>query len=461
MCHVLGLLRLELGRPPVNEGGFNFLWVVDFPLFESLDDDGRPGPGPPSRSPCPTPTTGTCSTPPTRPTCSRSAARPTTSCSTAGSWARAACGSTGPTSSRASSSCSGISAEEAQAKFGFLLDAFRYGAPPHAGFAFGIDRLVALLAGEENIREVIAFPKTQSGTDPLTSAPTPIDPAQLTELGSAPAAQGDLTRSTSRRRPRPARSGRQLDAHRAGGAAGNMGRRPRLALAARRVEHDPQLDAVAAGQQLGRRSAVDRAEARGARARRPGPPPTSRRGGRGGQERHPERVGDRRRAVDTGLRPQGMAMPCTASATVGRAEAGRGRLLRRPEARVVGPRRRRSRPRSLGAGDAARSAGRAPGPVAGTGVGRRRTRRARRSGGRAAHGRDAPASDGPMQADRRCRRRPGSDGGSAWPGRRRAGACGSGCPGCGARRRCPSGTSTTAQIAGQATEAGSTGPWRR
>ena len=77
----------------------------------------------------------------------------------------------------------GISRQEAQAKFGFLLEAFRYGAPPHAGFAFGIDRLVALLAGEENIREVIAFPKTQSGADPLTSAPTPIDDAQLVELG--------------------------------------------------------------------------------------------------------------------------------------------------------------------------------------------------------------------------------------------------------------------------------------
>ena len=77
----------------------------------------------------------------------------------------------------------GIAEEEAQSRFGFLLDAFRYGAPPHAGFAFGIDRLSAILAGEDNIREVIAFPKTQSGADPLTGAPTPIDPAQLKELG--------------------------------------------------------------------------------------------------------------------------------------------------------------------------------------------------------------------------------------------------------------------------------------
>ena len=74
----------------------------------------------------------------------------------------------------------GIEPEEAQARFGFLLDAFRFGAPPHAGFAFGVDRLVALLAGEENIREVIAFPKTQKGADPLTGAPSPLDPAQLT-----------------------------------------------------------------------------------------------------------------------------------------------------------------------------------------------------------------------------------------------------------------------------------------
>jgi aspartyl-tRNA synthetase len=77
----------------------------------------------------------------------------------------------------------GIAPDEAARRFGFLLDAFRYGAPPHAGFAFGIDRLAALLLGEENIREVIAFPKTQSGADPMTNAPTAIDSAHLAELG--------------------------------------------------------------------------------------------------------------------------------------------------------------------------------------------------------------------------------------------------------------------------------------
>ncbi|MBI4638881.1 MAG: aspartate--tRNA ligase [Candidatus Rokubacteria bacterium] len=77
----------------------------------------------------------------------------------------------------------GITKDEARAKFGFLLDALEFGAPPMCGVAFGLDRLVAILAGEESIREVIAFPKTQKGTDPMMEAPAPVSAAQLRELG--------------------------------------------------------------------------------------------------------------------------------------------------------------------------------------------------------------------------------------------------------------------------------------
>jgi aspartyl-tRNA synthetase len=77
----------------------------------------------------------------------------------------------------------GLGPQEAQERFGFLLDALRYGAPPHGGIAMGIDRIVAALAGVDSIREVIAFPKAASGADPLTGAPAPVDPAQLRELG--------------------------------------------------------------------------------------------------------------------------------------------------------------------------------------------------------------------------------------------------------------------------------------
>jgi aspartyl-tRNA synthetase len=185
--HVLGLLRLEIGRPPVNEGGLQFLWVVDFPLFEAIDEaTGKPVS---AHHPFTMPHADdlelldgvVAGGDPTALLSVRSQAYDLV----LNGWELGS-GSVrihrGDIQSKIFGLL-GISAAEAQSKFGFLLDAFRFGAPPHAGFAFGIDRLVALLVGEENIREVIAFPKTQSGSDPLTQAPTDIDPAQLAELG--------------------------------------------------------------------------------------------------------------------------------------------------------------------------------------------------------------------------------------------------------------------------------------
>lgn len=180
--HVLGLLRLELGRPPLTEGGLNYLWVVDFPLFEGIDDDGRPVPAHhPFTMPHPDDLDLLTSGDPEDLLRVRSQAYDLV----LNGWEL---GSGSVRIHRRDVQQTifgllGIDEEEARARFGFLLDAFRYGAPPHAGFAFGIDRLVALLVGEENIREVIAFPKTQSGADPLTNAPSPVDPKVLAELG--------------------------------------------------------------------------------------------------------------------------------------------------------------------------------------------------------------------------------------------------------------------------------------
>ncbi|HEV2757939.1 MAG TPA: aspartate--tRNA ligase, partial [Acidimicrobiales bacterium] len=175
---VLGQLRLELGRPPVNEGGLSLLWITEFPLFEGLDSEGRPIP---AHHPFTMPHPDDLDRLDAEPLSVRSQAYDLV----LNGWELGS-GSVRIHRSDVQQrifSFLGIEPEEAQSRFGFLLDAFRHGAPPHAGFAFGIDRLVALLAGEENIREVIAFPKTQSGVDPLTGAPGPIDPRQLTELG--------------------------------------------------------------------------------------------------------------------------------------------------------------------------------------------------------------------------------------------------------------------------------------
>ena len=77
----------------------------------------------------------------------------------------------------------GISPEEAESRFGWFVTALRYGTPPHAGFAVGVDRLFAILQEEESIRDLIPFPKTQTGADPLTTAPTLVSDAQLRDLG--------------------------------------------------------------------------------------------------------------------------------------------------------------------------------------------------------------------------------------------------------------------------------------
>jgi aspartyl-tRNA synthetase len=186
--HVLGLLRLHLGRPPVNEGGLHFLWVVDFPLFEGIDDETG---GPiPAHHPFTMPHRDDLAAlgglgEPVPGAKQLLAARSQAYDLVLNGWELGS-GSVRiyrPDVQQRIFELLGISREDQLRKFGFLLDAFRFGAPPHAGFAFGIDRLVALLAGEENIREVIAFPKTQSGLDPLTGAPTELDARQLQELG--------------------------------------------------------------------------------------------------------------------------------------------------------------------------------------------------------------------------------------------------------------------------------------
>ncbi len=175
---VLGALRVELGRPPVNEGGLHFVWVTQFPLFEGVGEDGRPVP---AHHPFTMPDPADLDRLEDDPLSVRSQAYDLV----LNGWELGS-GSVRIHSSGLQQrifSLLGIGPAEARDRFGFLLDAFRFGAPPHAGFAFGIDRLVAILAGEENIREVIAFPKTQSGADPLSGAPTPLDPRRLSELG--------------------------------------------------------------------------------------------------------------------------------------------------------------------------------------------------------------------------------------------------------------------------------------
>ena len=178
-CGVLGHLRNDIGRPPVHEGPYRYVWVVDFPLFVGVNaTTGKPQPGHhPFCQPHPDDIERLESDP--------MSVRALAYDLVLNGWELGS-GSIrihDPEMQRRVFRQLGISDEDADRRFGFFLQPFKYGAPPHGGFAFGTDRLVAILAGEENIREVIAFPKTQSGSDPMTNAPTPVDPAQLNELG--------------------------------------------------------------------------------------------------------------------------------------------------------------------------------------------------------------------------------------------------------------------------------------
>ena len=174
---LLGAARLEIGKRCnlINEGAWEFLWVVDAPMFEPTDNGGWTAVHHPFTGP--------------KPEFAKSF-KDDPANALAYAYDIVLNGTElGGGSIRIHDrniqkdvfTVIGLSDEEAQSKFGFLLEAFNYGPPPHGGIALGLDRVCALLTGSDSIREVIAFPKTASGGDPLTGAPTPITPAQRKE----------------------------------------------------------------------------------------------------------------------------------------------------------------------------------------------------------------------------------------------------------------------------------------
>ena len=176
---LLGAARLEIGHRCnlIDKTSWKFLWVIDAPMFEKTDEGGWTAVHHPFTSPKPEYEESFSSDP---------------GSALAYAYDIVLNGNEIGGGSirihkreiqRAVFDVIGLSAAEAESKFGFLLEAFNYGPPPHGGIALGLDRLCALLAGADSIREVIAFPKTASGGDPLTGAPTPITTAQRRESG--------------------------------------------------------------------------------------------------------------------------------------------------------------------------------------------------------------------------------------------------------------------------------------
>ena len=174
---LLGAARLEIGKRCnlISQGAWEFVWIVDAPMFEPTDNGGWTAVHHPFTGPKPEFAKTFKSEPATALAYAYDIVLNGTEL--------------GGGSIRIHDrniqkdvfTVIGLSDEEAQSKFGFLLEAFNYGPPPHGGIALGLDRVCALLTGSDSIREVIAFPKTASGGDPLTGAPTPITPAQRKE----------------------------------------------------------------------------------------------------------------------------------------------------------------------------------------------------------------------------------------------------------------------------------------
>ncbi|MGI8517059.1 MAG: aspartate--tRNA ligase [Acidimicrobiia bacterium] len=173
---VLGQLRLSLGRPEGHRD-LAFAWVTDFPMFEETADGNLTFSHHPFTSPQDVEVMRN------RPLEAKARAYDVVV-----NGVELGSGSIRihhPDLQRQVFDILGVSSEEQESRFGWFLRALRYGTPPHGGFAFGIDRLVMVLQEEANIREVIPFPKTQTGHDPMTMSPSPVDDAQLAELGIA------------------------------------------------------------------------------------------------------------------------------------------------------------------------------------------------------------------------------------------------------------------------------------
>ena len=176
VSEALGALRCKLGADlNLYTSEWAPMWVIDFPMFETTSDGGLT----PLHHPF------------TAPSCSMEElqASPATALSRAYDMVLNGCELGGGSirihdqiMQAAVFDVLKISADEQREKFGFLLDALKYGAPPHGGLAFGLDRLIMLMVGAESIRDVIAFPKTQSAACLLTDAPSTVDAAQLREL---------------------------------------------------------------------------------------------------------------------------------------------------------------------------------------------------------------------------------------------------------------------------------------